>query len=64
MVEASWGGPYDVQRAERRAKLLAKAGVITLPVVLAWGMTQTGKSPPERSRSGVSPTAVRCHRTA
>ena len=54
-------GPYDVQRADRRAKLLAKAGVITLPVVAGMWVTQTGKSPPERSRSGASPMAERCH---
>jgi hypothetical protein len=44
VVEASWGvGPYDVQRADRRAKLLAKAGVTTLPVVAGVWMTPDGE---------------------
>ena len=44
MVEASWGvGPYDVQLADKRAKLLAKAGVITLPVVAGMWMTPEGE---------------------
>ena len=44
VVEASWGvGPYDVQRADRRAKLLAKAGVITLPVVAGMWVTPDGE---------------------
>lgn len=44
VVEASWGvGPYDVQQAERRAKLLAKAGIITLPVVAGVWMTPDGE---------------------
>jgi hypothetical protein len=44
VVEASWGvGPYDVQRADKRAKLLAKAGVITLPVVAGMWVTPDGE---------------------
>ena len=44
VVEASWGvGPYDVQRADKRAKLLAKAGLITLPVVASMWMTPDGE---------------------
>jgi hypothetical protein len=44
VVKASWGvGPYDVQQAERRAKLLAKAGVITLPVVAGVWVTPDGE---------------------
>jgi multidrug efflux pump subunit AcrA (membrane-fusion protein) len=45
VVEASWGvGPYDVQRADRRAKLLAKAGVATLPVVAGMWLTPDGEA--------------------
>jgi polyhydroxyalkanoate synthesis regulator phasin len=34
VVEVSWGvGPHDVERAARRAALLAQAGVVTIPVV-------------------------------
>ncbi len=45
VVEASWGiGPYDVQRADRRAKLLAKAGVTTLPVVAGMWVTPDGEA--------------------
>jgi hypothetical protein len=44
VVEASWGvGPYDVQRADKRAKLLAKAGFITLPVVAGMWVTPDGE---------------------
>jgi phage shock protein A len=44
VVEASWGvGPYDVQRADKRAKLLAKAGVTTLPVVAGMWVTPDGE---------------------
>ena len=44
VVEASWGvGPYDVQRADKRARLLAKAGLITLPVVAGMWMTPDGE---------------------
>src|SRR5262245_46399370 len=44
VVEASWGvGPYDVQRADRRAKLLAKAGVTALPVVAGRWITPDGE---------------------
>jgi hypothetical protein len=44
VVEASWGvGPYDVQRADKRAKLLAKAGVTTLPVVAGTWVTPDGE---------------------
>jgi hypothetical protein len=44
VVEASWGvGPYDVQRADRRAQLLAKAGLITLPVVAGMWITPDGE---------------------
>ena len=43
VVEASWGvGPYDVQRADRRARLLAKAGLTTLPVVAGVWITPEG----------------------
>jgi hypothetical protein len=45
VVEASWGvGPYDVQRADRRAKSLAKAGVTTLPVVAGMWVTPEGEA--------------------
>src|SRR5919108_1318240 len=45
VVEASWGvGSYDVQRADRRAKLLAKAGVTTLPVVAGMWVTPDGEA--------------------
>jgi vacuolar-type H+-ATPase subunit I/STV1 len=44
VVEASWGvGPYDVQRADKRAKLLAKAGVTALPVVAGMWVTPDGE---------------------
>jgi hypothetical protein len=44
VVEASWGvGPYDVQRADKRAKLLAKAGLTTLPVVAGMWVTPDGE---------------------
>jgi hypothetical protein len=44
VVEAAWGvGPYDVQRAARRAQLLAKAGVIALPVVAGMWVTPDGE---------------------
>jgi phage shock protein A len=44
VVEASWGiGAYDVQRADRRASLLAKAGVTTLPVVAGMWVTPDGE---------------------
>jgi hypothetical protein len=44
VVEASWGiGPYDVQRAHQRAALLAKTGVIALPVVAGTWMTPDGE---------------------
>jgi hypothetical protein len=44
VVEASWGiGPYDVQRAHQRATLLAKTGVIALPVVAGTWMTPDGE---------------------
>jgi hypothetical protein len=44
VVQASWGvGPYDVQRADKRAKLLAKAGVTTLPVVAGMWVTPDGE---------------------
>jgi hypothetical protein len=45
VVETSWGvGPYDVQRADRRAKLLAKAGVTALPVVAGMWVTPDGEA--------------------
>jgi hypothetical protein len=45
VVETSWGvGPYDVQRADRRAKLLAKAGLTTLPVVAGMWLTPDGEA--------------------
>jgi hypothetical protein len=44
VVEASWAvGPYDVQRPDKRAKLLAKAGVTTLPVVAGMWVTPDGE---------------------
>jgi hypothetical protein len=44
VAEASWGvGPYNVQRADKRAKLLAKAGVTTLPVVAGMWVTPDGE---------------------
>jgi hypothetical protein len=44
VVEASWGvGPYDVQRADKRAKLLAKTGLTTLPVVAGMWVTPDGE---------------------
>ena len=40
VVEVSWGvGPSDVERAARRAKLLAQTGVATMPVVSGEGIT-------------------------
>jgi hypothetical protein len=44
VVEASWGvGPYDVERAHKRATLLAKTGVIALPVVAGTWITPDGE---------------------
>ena len=40
VVEVSWGvGISDVERASRRAKLLAQTGVAALPVVSGNGIT-------------------------
>ena len=40
VVEVSWGiGTSDVERAARRARLLARAGVATMPVVSGNGIT-------------------------
>ena len=51
VVEASWGvGPYDVQRADKRAKLLAKAGVTTLPVVAGMWVTPDGEVAAQATR--------------
>jgi chromosome segregation ATPase len=44
VVEVSWGvGPHDVQRADERARLLAKADVTTLPVVAGVWITPDGE---------------------
>jgi hypothetical protein len=40
VVEVSWGvGPYDVERAARRAALLARTGVAVIPVVAGERLT-------------------------
>jgi hypothetical protein len=40
VVEVSWGvGPYDVERAARRAALLARIGVAVMPVVAGERLT-------------------------
>jgi hypothetical protein len=40
VVEVSWGvGPYDVERAARRAALLARLGVAVIPVVAGERLT-------------------------
>ena len=40
VVEVSWGvGPYDVERAARRAALLARIGVAVIPVVAGERLT-------------------------
>ena len=40
VVEVSWGvGPYDVERAARRAALLARLGVAVMPVVAGERLT-------------------------
>jgi hypothetical protein len=40
VVEVSWGvGPYDVERAARRAALLARIGVVVMPVVAGERLT-------------------------
>ena len=40
VVEVSWGvGPYDVERAARRAALLARLGVAVMPVVAGARLT-------------------------
>ena len=40
VVEVSWGiGPYDVERATRRAALLAQTGAETMPVVAGQSIT-------------------------
>ncbi len=43
VVEASWGvGTHDVERAVKRAALLAKAGVVAVPVVAGEWVTPEG----------------------
>src|SRR4030095_384923 len=43
VVEVSWGvGPYDVERAARRAALLGRIGVAVLPVVADERLTAEG----------------------
>ena len=45
MVEVSWGvGPYDVERAVERARLLSKLGTPALPVVAGKVMTKQAAS--------------------
>ena len=40
VVEVSWGvGPYDVERAARRAALFARIGVAAIPVVAGERLT-------------------------
>ncbi len=40
VVEVSWGvGPYDVERAARRAALFARLGVVVMPVVAGERLT-------------------------
>ena len=44
IVEVSWGvGPQDVERAVRRAKLLSKAGLSTVPVVAGRKITKEAR---------------------
>lgn len=45
VVEVSWGiGPYDVERAAKRAEFLAKLGFLTIPVVAGEEITYEAAS--------------------